>query len=900
MANLFQQLGSGGTSLGDLVIRTVANEFIKSIFDDSISPQQQLSIARTSNRVASMNDGEGDTLNQLKIMAENLGKKTNNAYLKGVDEGDAIIKDFTDGLDAFITSEGSYQYLDRNTGDYESAQSPYVKDMANLLRNQVSLFQDASRGKAKTRDMMGDALNQWHDIKKNPQELIKYGAEGAGSVGTLEGLIEKFSKVQQRNSDKDTQVYGDMSFFNKNVADLSTLLKAKHHAERLDTDPGEVGIQLHKDLLKTDAPLFTVFEDDAELQGILQKANIAAMDMHGNVVENWQGQRGVKFKDAAAAIDNFIQAGNYEAANLLAMKMIPGTSNKVVQKNIATTLLKAKKDGYIEHENNFSSAINSSLANIDMDLKSGLGSGKNRGRYYTDDEGIRVFGIDLPFEKKDTNNPMSLTFHQGLVSTVNSLHGYKKSTSNSYGNLAERVEKNNIHVGRNIVNLLAYGSGGAIIHDGKTYTVTGKHKGKSVNTISDMSYPVLKDILTNGYGAKDTQGNPSLSIRTLLGDDINSQNAWNTFTFDAENEKISAFDEESNNYKYEHRAVEGLIRHFKTQDEYIESESVFKKELSKAISINKSIDSGEDLNLETMKGAKTPPAKVKIDEGAIDKDGNLVDPSFLKDLDLIAPIRGTREQAQLQAAETLGARADLEIFKAGTDIDEQLSALNRLQEEAIKGGYSSTSTGLKDSPYISDIKSHLQTEKTLLDGFIEDAREMKKLPAWSLNTNIFGGTSRGKYHEANLLIDDLVQNAERSDNYNPYLFDKAQKIADHQAQLTKEERAPMLRWGRQVTGMKQAKETGDRTSKYLTPNALYQMDYDDILEMLNKQDPHGTTMAKLDELTALADKEKLELGVLLGTDKASEVVDKIWDNYEGRGRSLTDIREETERLLNTL
>lgn len=368
-----------GLSISDLIMKGIANEFVKSIFDDdTVTDQQKLDIqvdnkleSRESKNISASNSANSKYVDAaqtyqirykadiqniadgiLKNTTDYRDKEGNIDYTKQVvdlnKQLDNYSKSFSNMFGDGKGNFGNYAYRGLNEDGKEQVfqgQDEFSGKIAKNVYNQINNHVQAEKIKASSRNNLNATYQDVNNaLQKLPDAELDY--KGLGNKGSVLNIIDKMEKSLAESQSANI---GIPSGLENNFKKIQEQRAALERASKFDVKD-EIGLQLNPKL-----GTLPFLLEDAEVEKLEGQEKKDYEALKGRLMVDGKG---IAIKDVANEVDKLIRNGGVaqvRQANFLMDRLLPGAdlSNKtLILKRQEQDAIRKQKIGVINENRN--------------------------------------------------------------------------------------------------------------------------------------------------------------------------------------------------------------------------------------------------------------------------------------------------------------------------------------------------------------------------------------------------------------------------------------------------------------------------------------------------------------------------------------------------------------------
>ena len=370
--------------MGEKIMDAISTEMVKGFFDDSMSDSDKLIRSNKENEAKFRINAVDDKTKRIADSTKNADREIDNIIFSIEKRKDPKSKNSFTGLKEI--KDGEYIYHEKGTKEaglvnYGLLQSEQMDSLNKYVKNSDAF---------KLSTGQNTFLNYDNEEKTTfDQSLADAGKTGTNMLNSL--VIEKMSRKEQFNQLASTkQVYnanlkGNETNYNPSVTKIitdtinnlestysinygeakndETAIQTKQFTKRLeselaarkkiapyDSDNNKPGIQLKKAIEKSNIPF--IFDKNSESDNQFKER---LSKISNGEVRQVFGQPSITLKQAANSVDKLMETGEYELANYVLNKMVPGKDPKASMKTMIEAQIKENIEGSIKRNNEMKS-----------------------------------------------------------------------------------------------------------------------------------------------------------------------------------------------------------------------------------------------------------------------------------------------------------------------------------------------------------------------------------------------------------------------------------------------------------------------------------------------------------------------------------------------------------------
>tara|TARA_R110002167_G_scaffold112850_1_gene285514 strand:- start:3408 stop:6254 length:2847 start_codon:yes stop_codon:yes gene_type:complete len=735
------------SSMGDMIMKTVVNEFVKDIFDSGSDQEERNAIADEKWETTSMLSGETSYNNRLKRHNDNLNMdltyligsiKSDPKYVKDGNTDFATMNqdlqtafkgmktDFSNNfsvkkLNDKGTEENQYGHYDFRgiNGDVQQGFSPELQKMAHSVAKRTeNMLQSTLQKTVASNTIAEQHQNVTNKLISLPTAELDY----QGKEGSVLDLINKMNKsVNSANAmdNKSKAIDSAGSDYNSSYKKLASAINRAAEYDVAD----DVGLQLN-DLVGSVPFIF----DEKEKEKLNAEERMAYDDLSKGSLKI--DNKSVQIKDVAKEIDVLIRAGgdrNINQAMFLMNKILPGEEIKAKTKLLKDTAqadLEKEIIGKINEDNNSYKQMHQAV---------GHAIGKvSDGEYVVGQDGFSIFKRNVR-AKDNTEGAFGLMADQGLNSNMQGIYDSLQPLAKRAQNSTDLNTSDENLIGlesasKDMFKMLLRGQNGNY----KGYLTGSNAEGKEVKYGIGQGDFIDINLVNESDLIKfiNTQAQLGGSIGLLaLQDSKNKEVYWGSNRYSQDGNFTSQWhDEAQGGASGENKALDGL--------EGTIASDLASLWVAKSKSFNENVaDQNSILKISTLPidDMTTKIDSNKLKEGdkkpKAGKNGGILDPDFKvkTDLDLKLESESSEQGRIVNNLTTQINQLKTDNPKVSSVI-EALDELERIAEE--DGGYKdeglSKVLGFNESIGVSQMRDNYAKEEELLQQIFEASKKQGK------------------------------------------------------------------------------------------------------------------------------------------------------------------------------
>ncbi len=368
-----------GLSISDLIMKGVANEFVKSLFDDdTVTDQQKLDISieknlesREAKNISASNSANTNYINaaetyqlryksDMQNIADGILKNTtdyrdkdgNIDYTKQIVDLNKQLDNYSNNFLKMFGDDkgnfGNYNYRGLSEDGKEElfqGQDEFSGGIAKGIYNQINNHAKAEKIKASSRNNLNNTYQDVNNaLQKLPDAELDY--KGLGNKGSVLDIIDKMEKSLAESQSANIAIPSGLESNFKKIQEQRAALERASKFDVKDT----IGLQLNPKL-----GTLPFLLEDAEVENLKGQEKKDYEALKGRLMVDGKG---IAIKDVANEVDKLIRNGGVaqvRQANFLMDRLLPGAdlSNKtLILKRQEQDAIKKQKLGIINENRN--------------------------------------------------------------------------------------------------------------------------------------------------------------------------------------------------------------------------------------------------------------------------------------------------------------------------------------------------------------------------------------------------------------------------------------------------------------------------------------------------------------------------------------------------------------------